>query len=303
MIPGPVLPLSLGTLVAGMVMFALALPLPRRRRGVAGALRVIERGYGRQRAGEAATRPKPARLPDWLGHLARRLSRAEASGKLQHRLDLAGNPPQWTIDRIFAAKGLGLIGLGALAGLNGLSRPGLGIVAAIAGAAVGYFLPNILLYNASLKRQDKIRAKLPDALDMLTVCVEAGLGFEAALSQVARNTTGPLAAEFARALQEMQIGLSRAQALRAMTGRTTVSELRMFVSALIQAGDLGIPVAQVLREQASDMRLRRRQRAEERAQKVPVKILLPLVCCLFPVLFVIVIGPGMIMIARSLLNL
>ncbi len=299
------LPLALGALAIGITLFALLLlPTPAPKHSVAGARVVIERGYGqRPRADEPDEAGEPAQLPAWLGHLARRLSPAGAGGKLQHRLDLAGNPPRWTIDRIFAAKGLGLIALGLIGGLNGVRHPALAILLAVGCGAAGYFLPNLLLYNASLKRQDKIRAKLPDALDMLTVCVEAGLGFDAALSQVARNTTGPLAAEFARALQEMQIGMSRGQALRAMNGRTTVAELRMFVSALIQAGELGLPIAQVLREQAREMRLRRRQRAEEKAQKVPVKILLPLVCCLFPILFVIVIGPGAIMIANSLLGL
>jgi len=141
---------------------------------------------------------------------------------------------------------------------------------------------------------------LPDALDMLTVCVEAGLGFDAALAQVARNTDGPLAAEFARALQEMQIGKSRGQALRALAERTTVPEARAFVSALVQAGDLGIPVARVLREQAKEMRVRRRQRAEAKAQQVPVKITFPLILCIFPALLVVVLGPGIINIAHAL---
>jgi tight adherence protein C len=136
-------------------------------------------------------------------------------------------------------------------------------------------------------------------MDMLTVCVEAGLGFDAALAKVAYNTTGPLAAEFGRALKEMQIGKSRTQALRAMADRTTVAELRGFVSALVQAGELGIPVADILREQAGEMRLKRRQRAEGKAQQVPVKILLPLIGCLFPALFVVVIGPGVILIMHS----
>lgn len=299
------LPLALGALAIGFTLFALLLlPKPAPRHSVAGALVVIERGYGQQAAPvEYAEAGAAARLPVQVGHLIRRLSPANAAGKLQHRLDLAGNPARWTIDRIFAAKGLCALALGLVGGLEGIRHPELAGIMAVGFGAAGYFLPNILLHNASLKRQEKIRAKLPDALDMLTVCVEAGLGFEAALSQVARNTTGPLAAEFARALQEMQIGMARSQALRAMNGRTTVPELRMFVSALIQAAELGIPVAQVLREQARELRLRRRQRAEEMAQKVPVKILLPLVCCLFPVLFVIVIGPGAIMIASSLLGL
>ena len=160
-------------------------------------------------------------------------------------------------------------------------------------------MPNLLLYNASVKRQSRLQISLPDAMDMLTVCVEAGLGFDAALSKVAYNTTGPLADEFSRVLQEMQIGTSRTQALRAMADRTSVAELRGFVSALVQAGELGIPIANVLREQAKEMRLQRRQRAEEKAQQVPVKILVPLIGCLFPALFIVVIGPGAILIMHS----
>jgi tight adherence protein C len=166
----------------------------------------------------------------------------------------------------------------------------------VAGLA-GFFLPDVLLYNTGTKRQENVQRALPDALDMMTVCVEAGLGFDASLAQVARNTTGPLAAECARVLQEMQFGKSRIQALRSMAERTTVAELRMLVSALVQASELGIPVATVLREQALEMRVRRRQRAEESAQKVTVKILVPLIFCLFPALMIIVIGPGALSIA------
>ncbi len=121
-----------------------------------------------------------------------------------------------------------------------------------------------------------------------------------ALARVTGSITGPLANEFSRALQEIQIGKSRTQSLRALADRTTVAELRAFVSALVQAGELGIPVANVLREQAKEMRLRRRQRAEEKAQQVPVKILFPLIGCLFPALFIVIIGPGAISIMNSL---
>lgn len=134
---------------------------------------------------------------------------------------------------------------------------------------------------------------------MLTVCVEAGLGFDAALGQVARNTTGPLSGEFFRVLKEMQIGKDRATAFLDLRNRTTVAELDGFVSALVQADKQGIPVANVLREQAHEMRLKRQQRAEEAAAKVPVKILFPLVCCIFPVMFIVIIGPGAIQIVRS----
>jgi tight adherence protein C len=178
----------------------------------------------------------------------------------------------------------------------------LAIVCAGLGGAVGFFLPDLLLYNTAIKRQAKIQTALPDAMDMLTVCVEAGLGFDAAMARVARNTEGPVAAEFSRVLQEIQIGKSRTQALRSMAERTTVAELRAFVSAMVQAGELGIPVAEVMRVQAKEMRLRRRQRAEEKAQQVPVKILFPLIGCLFPALFTLVIGPGVISIMHSLFS-
>ena len=205
---------------------------------------------------------------------------------------------RWTPDRILAAKGLGLFLLGGLGALYGVRTIGLFVIGAVVGGAAGFFLPDVLLYNSGTKRQEKVQKALPDALDMLTVCVEAGLGFDAALAQVARNTIGPLAAEFSRVLQEIQIGKSRSQALRSMADRTTVSELRSFVSALVQAGELGITVADVLREQAKEMRLRRQQRAEEKASKVPVKILFPLVFCLFPSLFIVIIGPGALSIMQ-----
>ena len=295
---------GLAALGLAIVMAALAvLPARSRQHGVAGALAAIERRYARQAPATAPGISDPLeKLPGWVRGLAVRLSPSGYTSKLQRRLDLAGNPPRWTPDRVLAAKGLGLLALGGLGVLYGLSSPGLLFLCAGLGGGAGLFLPDVLLYNAGLKRQVRIQALLPDALDMLTVCVEAGLGFDAALSQVARNTRGPLAAEFARALQEMQIGASRGQALHAMVARTTVSELRTFVSALVQAGDLGISVAAVLREQAREMRIRRRQRAEEKAQKVPIKILFPLIFCLFPALFVVVIGPGVITISHSLLG-
>jgi tight adherence protein C len=135
---------------------------------------------------------------------------------------------------------------------------------------------------------------LPDALDLLSISVEAGLGFDAALSQVARNTEGPLAQELARVLQEMQIGLGRSAALRALGERSTLPDLRSFTSAMVQADSFGIPVGQVLRVQSAEIRLKRRQRAEEQAQKVPVKIMIPLVLFILPCLFIAVIGPAII---------
>jgi tight adherence protein C len=150
------------------------------------------------------------------------------------------------------------------------------------------------LYQKGYDRTEKMQRALPDALDLLTISVEAGLGFDSALAQVARNTEGPLAHELARVLQEMQIGLGRTNALRALAERSTLSDLRGFASAMVQADTLGIPVGQVLRVQSEEMRVKRRQRAEEKAQKVPVKILLPLMACILPCLFIVVVGPAAI---------
>jgi tight adherence protein C len=234
--------------------------------------------------------------------LAVRLSPSGIGTSLQRRLDLAGNPGRWTPDRVLAVKGLGLLALAMLGALYGLHNPGLLILCAILGGAVGFFLPDVLLYNSGQKRQARLQTQLPDGIDMLTICVEAGMGFDAAMAQVARNTDGPLAAEFARSLQEMQIGKSRSQALRAMVDRTSVPELRAFVSAIVQGSELGIPVAQVLREQAKEMRIRRRQRAEGKAQQVPVKITFPLILCLFPALLIIVVGPGIIEVWQNVFH-
>ena len=289
---------ALGLAIALAVLSIFARPVEG---GVAKALTTIDNHYTQHAPLDVEPKRDPfAALPGWLRVLAVRLSPSGIGATLQRRLDLAGNPSGWTPDRILAAKGLGLFILGGIGGLYGLRTIGLLVVGTAVGGAVGFFLPDILLYNAGVKRQNRIQKALPDALDMLTVCVEAGLGFDAALAQVARNTTGPLAAEFSRVLQEIQIGKSRSQALRAMTTRTTVPELRTFVSALVQASELGIAIADVLREQAKEIRLRRRQRVEEKAQKVPVKILFPLVFCLFPSMFIVIIGPGVISIAHVL---
>ncbi len=291
---------SLGALAVAIVIVAVAvMPARPGEGGVAGALAAIERRYasGGSPAAQKSSDLLTA-LPGWLRALSLRLSPGGFTDKLQHRLDLAGNPDRWNPDRVLGVKGLGLVVLAALGMLFGARSPLLLIVLAAAGGGAGFFLPDLLLYNAGLKRQTVIRAELPDAMDMLTICVEAGLGFDAALAQVARNGDGALASELARALQEMQIGKSRTEALRAMASRTTVPELRAFTSALVQASELGISVATVLREQSKEMRLRRRQWAEEKAQKVPVKILFPLIFCLFPALFVVVMGPAAITVQQ-----
>jgi tight adherence protein C len=284
-------------ILAIFAVAAVLMPARAAKPSVSRALAAIDEQYSR----EAPSGGSDAFvLPHWLESIAVRLSPAGIATIMQRRLDVAGNPEGWTTHRMLSVKGLGLVTLGVLGALAGLRSPELLIVAGGLGAVIGFFLPDLLLRNSGQHRQQRIPRDLPDALDMLTICVEAGLGFDAALAQVARYTRGPLAAEFARALQEMQIGKSRTEAMRSMGERNTAPEFRSFISAMVQSAELGIPVAQVLREQAKEMRVRRRQRAEEQAQKVPVKITFPLILFLFPALLVIIIGPGIIAISHSL---
>ncbi|MFL6165309.1 MAG: type II secretion system F family protein [Ornithinibacter sp.] len=233
-----------------------------------------------------------------LHGLAVRLSPSGTGERIARSLDKAGNPAAWTVERVMGVKGLGLV-VGGILGLVlfGLDLSGL-FFAALAGA-VGFFVPDLLVYNAGVKRQDEMRKGLADALDMLTVCVEAGQGFDAAIMQVARTVRGPIAGEFARVLSEIQIGKSRGEAFASLGARTTAPEVKNFVGALVQADRMGLPVAGVLREQAKEMRVVRRQRAEEQAQKVTVKILFPLLLCIFPALFIIIIGPGAIRLVET----
>lgn len=234
--------------------------------------------------------------------LGRRLVRADTARKIQYRLDIAGNPPAWDVNRILGLKALGLALFG---GLGFLYLLGMGwslyrvVVATALAAAFGYVLPNVLLYNAGQKRANLMRNGLPDAMDLLTISVEAGLGFDAAVSRVAKNGDGPLNHEFARLLQEMQLGVGRVVAMRAMADRSSLPDLKSFCSAMVQADSLGIPIARVLRIQSQEMRTKRRQRAEEKAQQVPVRIMIPLVLFILPCLFIIILGPAGIQMAET----
>jgi tight adherence protein C len=248
--------------------------------------------------GERVIEPALARLT----RLGRRLGSTDSSARIRRRLDLAGNPARWDVDRVVAFKVVG-----ALAGfllavvvwlVLGTGFP-VTLLLFIGLPVLGYFTPNLVLYQVGYNRTERMQRELPDALDLLTISVEAGLAFDAALSQVARNTEGPLADEFFRVLQEMQIGLGRVEALRALAERSDLTELRTFVGAMVQAEAFGIPIASVLRVQAREMRVKRSQRAEEAAQKVPVKILFPLIFCIMPALFVVVMGPAAISIIRT----
>jgi tight adherence protein C len=293
---------GLGAIAVAIMTIVLSLAIGSNEpTGVARSLALIEQSV---HSTEVARQDLPAMdrliipLFDRTRALAARLSPGGTQERLARLLDRAGNPGTWTPERVMGAKGSGLI-VGVLVGLLLAGFAARGILYAVVGGAVLFFLPDLLVYNAGLRRQQEMRKGMSDALDMLTVCVEAGQGFDGALLQVARSVKGPIAGEFARVLSEIQIGKSRGQAFGSLGDRTTAPEVKNFVSALVQADRLGLPIAHVLREQSKEMRVVRRQRAEEKAQKVPVKIIFPMLLCIFPAMFVVIIGPGAIRVIET----
>jgi len=295
--------IGLVAITAAFAVAAVALAAGRPHEAVTRTIDTADRGYriAGADAARATAGPATGALPPGAYALGRALGRGGVSAWLSRRLDQAGNPTWLSVPKVIAYQGL-LVVVGGAAGL------GLAVFFAaplgwpmwtLLGAAAGYAAPALLVLHLAQERQQLVRRTLPDVLDTLVVSVEAGLGFEAALAQVVRNGRGPMVGEFARVLHEMQIGRPRVDALREMAARTTVTELRAFASAVVQASTLGIPMGKVLRQQSAEMRQRRRQRAEEAAQKVPVKILFPMIFCIFPALFVVVIGPAAIKILEA----
>jgi tight adherence protein C len=228
-----------------------------------------------------------------LARRGRRLTPAGMVSALERRIELAAAEEEWPIERALAAKVvLGALGtfMGAVLFLQGPS-PAMFLVALFF-AGMGYMLPDTLLYNRSLKRQQAMQLELADALDQITITVEAGLGFEAAIDRLSRAGDTPLKRELGRLIREIRLGVSRRQALENLVRRTQVADLRKFVHAIAQADVYGIPIAQVLRVQSGELRAKRRQVAEEKAMKVPVKIMMPLVLCILPSLFIVILGPA-----------
>lgn len=240
-------------------------------------------------------------LAQGVGHAMTSIAPNGYRDRVKHKLVLAGEPRRITFAQFFTVKVLGatgtallMISVAVIGRMSSLAWPLAAFLVAFA-----FYLPDIWLSNACAERQAKMRRELPDFLDMLTISVEAGLGFDAAIAKLVRSTRGPLAQEFARMLQQVQAGVSRGDALKALDARTEIPELGTFVSAIIQAETFGISIAGVLRTQAKEMRLKRRQYAEEQAQKAPVKVIFPLVLCILPATMIVVIGPAVVNIGRA----
>ncbi|HEV8116242.1 MAG TPA: type II secretion system F family protein [Acidimicrobiales bacterium] len=233
-----------------------------------------------------------------LARATRRLSPSGVVVSLERRLEVAGSA--WPLEGVLAVKlvlGTALLVLGlawAVAAGSALSFLG-----AVIAPAIGYFGPDTVLARRARARQLAISNQLPDTLDQLTICVEAGLGFDAALARTARTGRGPLAQELARLLQDLRVGVPRVEALNGMLERTDVPELRQFVHVIIQAESYGVPISKVLRTQAAEQREKRRFRAEERAMKLPVKVIFPMVFCILPTLFIVVLAPAFLNISAG----
>lgn len=239
-----------------------------------------------------------------VGAGVRRFTPVSVIQRLDDELVYAGSPAGWDGERMLATK----VAVSAMLFLGGLALPGLTGSGALRGlilgpllAVVGYYLPEWILRSRSSARQYRIQRALPDALDLLSITVAAGLAFDAALERVAREMGGPLGDELVRVVQEMRLGKGRSDALRDLADRSTVDELKSFVLAMVQADIFGISVARVLSVQAQELRTKRRQRAEEQAQKLPVKIIFPLLFCIFPALFVVILGPAAIRIYDTMI--
>lgn len=236
-----------------------------------------------------------------LSGVAHRFLPGSTAKTLEHRIAVAGMTGQWPVERVLAVKLL--LGMGgfllALAYFASSTSPGGFVIAALI-PLLAFRIPEVILSSRAKKRQDEILRKLPDTLDEITISVEAGLGFEAAIAEAGNSGAGALSEELIRTLQDIQIGVPRSQAMADMVMRTEVKDLRHFVIAVRQAEQYGVPIAKVLRVQSQEMRERRRQRAEERAMKMPVKILIPTVFFILPALFIVILGPAVLRLADSL---
>ncbi|MFP5251575.1 MAG: type II secretion system F family protein [Actinomycetes bacterium] len=280
--------LLVSTLTVALAMGALVLVLatslrPARSRSLAN----LQRGLVEADASDAAARTSS------LEELARRITLPSLVAGLERQHARAGRPADWPVGRLLTLKLIWVVAAVALLVLLIASKqqPIL-LLLLVAFAVIVYFVPDLLLLSRGQERDQDVQRQLADTLDQMTIAVEAGLGFDAAMSRAAANGKGALAEELTRTLQDMRMGRSRREAYEDLAERNQVADLRQFVRAILQADAFGISIGDVLRTQAGEMRLKRRQRAEEKAQQVPVKVLMPLMLCILPVLFIVVLGPA-----------
>jgi tight adherence protein C len=242
-----------------------------------------------------------------MGQLALRFTPQNAIQATSKKLELAGNPGGMDPTVFWALRMAGL-SLGALLFFVATIAPegsfleGRGLLIGIPAAAMGFFLPELWLGGRISKRQNDVRKAMPDALDLLTICVEAGLGFDAAMAKVYEKWDNVVARAFGRVIREIQLGKLRRDSLKDMADRLGVPEMTSFIAAVIQSEQLGVSLARVLRIQADQMRIKRRQRAEEAAHKAPIKMLIPLAILIFPSICLVLMTPAVLMLMQSALG-
>jgi tight adherence protein C len=238
-----------------------------------------------------------------LSEIVTRLTPQSMLENTSHRLELAGSPGNISAAEFWVIRGVTTIGLGLLIyfflGRYGDTSSGRRVLFTFIVAVMGFWLPSMYLSSTIHRRQEAIIKKFPDALDLMSICVDAGLPFDGAMARVHEKWDDPLAEEFGRVIYEVQLGKSRRQALRDMSARMGVNDVSSFVAAILQAEHLGVSIGKVLRIQSEQMRIRRRQRAEEKAHQAPIKMLFPLVFLVFPSMFIVLLGPAVLQIMRN----
>jgi tight adherence protein C len=261
----------------------------------------LDAGTGDTAITESTSAPSVPRM-ERLADAAGRVTPKRVVDQLNRRITQAGMASTWPVHPTLALKFvLGAVGL--VFGLLRLSSGGAaGILLVLILPLAFFFAPDEILLLKANERQKRIRESLPDTLDQITVCIEAGLGLEGAMARAAKTGAGPLAEEFIRTLQDIQLGVPRKDAMRGLADRNDVRELRQFVHAIIQADNYGVPIARVLRIHANELREKRRQEAEERAMKISIKMLFPLVTCILPTVFIVMVGPAIFQLVEGLSN-
>jgi len=253
------------------------------------------------------TPPVPGRrkgLIFTLDRLGRRLTAGHAEERkaaIQARLDLAGNPLNLTPSGFEAAR----LGVAAVAVVPALvigllsARPAIGLGIAVAAALLGYWMPPFLINSMAGSRRKEIERNLPDAVDLLTLAVEAGLSLDAGMADITLRFNNPLALEFGKVIRETRLGRPRLVAMEAMARRTGVGELHNLVQAITQSEQMGIGIAKTLRVQASELRRRRRQIAQESAARASLQMIVPMIGCIFPTIWIILLGPAILVILKG----
>ena len=239
-----------------------------------------------------------------MGEIVMRFTPQNAVTSMSRKMEMAGNPGNMDPAVMFALRFLGIPFGAIFIILDSMAAPGSfmdgkGLILALPAAVLGFYLPDLFLQSKIDRRQKEIRKAMPDGLDLLTICVEAGLGFDAAMSKLYEKWDNEMGRAFGRVVREIQLGKLRREALRDMADHLGVNEMTSFVAAVIQSEQLGVSMAHVLRIQADQMRIRRRQMAEEEAHKAPIKMLLPMALFIFPALCIVLMTPAFLIMLES----